>query len=234
MSLAKIGFFLSLRTVSYGIGFLLTVLILYFGGSNNVLIDASPWWPIYGLLANLICYFFLRKEKINFRGIINFKSEKFKKDLLWGFLFIFLSIIIATSSSIGFGFLFYGRFPNELMLSFKDIPTILIILSIIIFPAVNSVLEEIIYNGYVFPILEQKLKNTVFAILIVLFFFTIQHVFITFKPDFKYLIWRLLSFVPLLFFWIMIFVRMRRLTTLFLVHWFMDTFAILSIVFGAK
>lgn len=234
MRLTKIGFFLSLRTISFGISFLLTVLIFYFLGSNNLLINASPWWPIYGLLANIICCIFLRKEKVNFREIINFKSDKLKKDLLLGLLFIFLSMIIAVSSSIGFGVLLYGRFPNELMLSFKDIPTILIILGIILFPVINSVLEEIIYNGYIFPILELKLKNTLFAILVVLFFFTIQHVFITFKPDLKYLIWRLLSFVPLLFFWIVIFVKMRRLTTLFLVHWFMDTFAILSIVFGTK
>ena len=89
-------------------------------------------------------------------------------------------------------------------------------------------------SGYIFPRLESALKNVALTVIIVLFFFTIQHIFITFKPDLKYMIWRLLSFVPLLFFWIMIYIKMRRLTTLILVHWFIDTFAIFSIVFGTQ
>lgn len=238
MKALKLGIFLSLRTLAYGVGFLITVLVFLLSGSEDPLIKASAWWPVYGLLANYLCFIVIRKqiksEKLKFRSLINYRPELIKRDLLKGVLFIVLSIIIAISSSIGFGFLLYDRFPNELMLSFEGIPTLVIALFVLVFPIINSFLEEITYSGFIFPRLENELKNVVFSVIVVLFFFTIQHIFITFKPDLKYMIWRLLSFVPLLLFWIMIYVKMRRLTTLIFVHWFMDTFAIISIIFGAK
>jgi len=238
MNTYKLGFFLSLRTLAYGFGFLITVLIFLLFGSDDPLIKASPWWPVYGMFANFLCFLFVRKqvklEKITFRSMINFQSDLIKKDLLKGLVFIFISVIIAISSSIGFGYLLYGRFPNELMLSFDGIPIQVIFLFIFVSPIINSTLEEVTYNGFIFPKLEKKLNSVALSVIVLLFFFTIQHIFITFKPDIQYMIWRLLSFVPLLLFWILIYIRMRRLTTLILVHWFMDTFAIISIILGTK
>jgi membrane protease YdiL (CAAX protease family) len=114
---------------------------------------------------------------------------------------------------------------------FSDIPIAVVLTLTVIFPIINSILEEITYNGYIFPRLETEVKNTNAVILIVLLFFTFQHIFIMFLPDLKYLTWRLLCFVPLLAFWIIIYKKMRRLTSLIIVHWFMDIFAIMSIFF---
>jgi membrane protease YdiL (CAAX protease family) len=238
MRFINIGFFLSLRTITYGLGFLLTALIFYLIGADNVFIKASPWWPVYGLFANSICFLVInkaiKKEKVKMQSLINFQPAKIKKDLLWGFIFILLSIIIAVSSSIISGFALYERYPSEKMLPFFGIPLVIIILFTLIFPLINSAMEEITYNGYIFPRLEHKINNKTATVLIVLAFFTLQHIFITFQPDLKYLIWRLLSFIPLLLFWILIYTKMRRLTSLFMVHWFMDTFAILSIIIGTN
>ncbi|GEM_PF-2374144 len=238
MKLINLGFFLSLRTITYGLGFLFTALIFYFVGADNIFIKASPWWPVYGLFANAVCLLIISKaaktENIKIQSLVNYQPDKIKKDILWGLLFILSSVIIAVVSSIIFGFALYGRYPSEKMLPFFGVPLIIIILCTIIFPVINSTIEQITYNGYIFPRLENKVKSNVITIAIVLVFFTLQHVFITFRPDIKYLVWRLLSFVPLLLFWIVIYSRMRRLTTLIMVHWFMDTFAILSIVFGTR
>lgn len=238
MNISKLFFLLSLRTLAFGSAYLLTVFIFLLSGSDNILIQASPWWPVYGLVANLISCLVLkrefRKEEIKCLDPIHYDARKIKKDLLHGAILILLSILVATSSSIGFGFLFYGRFPNELMLSFDSIPDILMVLLLVVFPVINSISEEITYNGYIFPRLESKTKSVVLTVMIVLFFFTIQHLFITFRPDFKYLVWRLLSFIPLLLLWILVYVRMRRLTTLILTHWFMDLYAMLSIIYGAE
>ena len=227
---------LSFRIISFGVGLLLTALIFKLSGSDNPLLDASPWWPVYGLLANYLSFIVLRRqliaEKSNWMSLINYQRNKLRADLLNGLQFILVSIVLAVASSIAFGFLLYGRYPNELMLPFHGIPLSVQVASFIIFPIVNSTLEEMTFNGYAYPRLEAGTNNKWVAILILLFFFTIQHVFITFKPDLRYMVWRLLSFVPLLLCWILIYIRMRRLTTLIPVHWFMDTFGILSIVFG--
>jgi membrane protease YdiL (CAAX protease family) len=234
MSILKSGLFLSLRTISFGIGYVLTALVFYLIGSDDFLLQASPWWPVYGLFANLLCFIILSKalknENIKILSLINFQPKKLKKDILLSFIFIFTSIIIAISSSFVFGYLLYGRYPYDIMPLFSNIPIVVVIISAGIFPVLNSILEEITYNGYIFPRLETKVTNTNTVVLIVLFFFTFQHIFIMFLPDLKYLIWRLLCFVPLLAFWIIIYEKMRRLTTLIIVHWFMDTFAIMSII----
>jgi hypothetical protein len=126
--MTKYGFLLVLRTLTYGVSFLLTALIFYLLGSENILIKASPWWPIYGLLANFLCFLFIRRaiknENIKLIDIINIQRDKLKKDAISGIVFILLSILISVSGSILFGFALYGRFPNELMLSFNEIPTV--------------------------------------------------------------------------------------------------------------
>lgn len=234
MNILQSGLFLSLRTIAFGLGYVLTVIIFILLGTQDVLLKASPWWPVYGLFANLLCFLFIRgalkKENVKILSLINLQTHKIKRDIILSLGFIILSIIIAISSSFIFGYLLFGRYPYDLMPLFSDIPSVIIIIFVIIFPVINSILEEITYNGYIFPRLEAKVKNTNIVILTVLLFFTLQHVFIMFLPDLKYLIWRLLCFVPLLTFWILIYKRMRRLTTLIIVHWFMDTFAIMSII----
>jgi membrane protease YdiL (CAAX protease family) len=234
MSILKSVLFLSLRTVAFGIGYFITALIYYLIDSDDFLLKASPWWPAYGLFANLLCFLIisraLRNENVKILSLINFKLDKIKKDILLSFAFILISIIIAVSGSFLFGYLLYGKYPYDKMPLFSDIPFVLVIIFAVIFPIINSSLEEITYNGYIFPRLEKKIANINNVVLIVLFFFTFQHIFIMFLPDIKYLAWRLLCFVPLLTFWILIYKKMRRLTSLILVHWFMDTFAITTII----
>jgi membrane protease YdiL (CAAX protease family) len=234
MKIFKSVYFLSLRTIAFGLGYALTSLIFLLLGSHDFLIKASPWWPVYGLFANLLCFIIIRRalkdENVKISSLINFQSQKIKKDIMFSLAFITLSIIIAITSSFIFGYLIFGRYPYDLMPLFSDIPIVVVIIFVVIFPVINSILEEITYNGFIFPRLEAEVKNTNIVILIVLCFFTLQHIFIMFVPDLKYLTWRLLCFIPLLAFWIIIYKKMRRLTSLIIVHWFMDSFAIMSII----
>jgi hypothetical protein len=66
--------------------------------------------------------------------------------------------------------------------------------------------------------------------LVLIFFFTIQQIFIPFIPDLKYLSWRFPSFIPLILFWLFIYIKMRQLTSLIIVHWLMDILRITSII----
>lgn len=234
MNSLTLGFFLSLRTIAYGIGFALTALLFYFTGHNDFFIKASPWWPVYGLLANYICFVVvnkaLKKENVRFFSLVGYNAGKIWKDIRLSLAFILCSMILAVAPAFAFGYLMYGRYPYELVPSFSSIPMLVVIVFLVVSPVVNSAIEEITYNGFIFPRLEAKVKSKAITVSWVLFFFTLQHVFITFAPDLKYMVWRLLSFVPLLLFWIIVYSRMRRLTTLIIVHWFMDAFALLSIL----
>jgi membrane protease YdiL (CAAX protease family) len=234
MSLPRLSFLLSLRTMAFGISFLVTALVISFLGSSHAFAEAGAWWPAYGLLANYLCFVVirreLRKEGRTIASLINYQPEKIRKDLLLAVPFVLLSLILAVGGAFLFGFLMYHRYPYELLPRFSDMPPAVVIALVVIFPVVNSFLEEVSYNGLLFQRLETQFGSMAAAIVLLLLFFTLQHVFITFAPDMKYLAWRLLSFVPLLLFWIIVYARMRRLTTLIIVHWFMDTFAMVSII----
>jgi uncharacterized protein len=233
MNILKIVFFLSLRTLSYGICFLVTGLIFYLLGTKNWLYDSSSWWPIYGICANIICLIILKislkRENKKIIDLINFNIKKLKFDLLILLIIVPISIILAILSPYISTFLIYGRYPTELIPLFNGIPLIIILFSLILFPLLNSFTEEIFYNGYCFPKVEER-SNTIIAIILVLIFFSIQHIFIPFIPDLKYLSCRIPAFIPLILFWIIIYIKMRRLTSLIIVHWVLDILSVLSIL----
>jgi len=235
---SKFTVFLPLRALLFGVGFSMTALFFYLAGSNNCIHDAAPWWPLYGLAANFACYVFIataiRKERLGVFNLIGYHRLALKKDLRLAVRYFIISFLVAVSSGIGIAYLLYGRYPAELIPPFDGIPPAIMVFLVVIFPPINSVMEEITYNGFIFPRLELMIKNTPVTLLIVLMFFTLQHIFIMFVPDVRYLIWRLLSFVPLLFLWILLYVKMRRLTTVIMVHWIMDTIGIVSIMLPSQ
>ena len=126
--------------------------------------------------------------------LINYNFLKIKNDLLILLILLPISLLFAVVTPNIVAFLVYGKYPTELIPLFNGIPLVVIIISIILFPILNAFTEEIIYNGYCFTKIEEK-SNKILAVILVLIFFTLQHIFIPFIPDLKYLSWRLPAFI---------------------------------------
>jgi Type II CAAX prenyl endopeptidase Rce1-like len=99
--------------------------------------------------------------------------------------------------------------PAELM-SLSKLPLWALVIGLGIFPLTNAFIEEMTYNGYVFPRLESALRSAPLTIVLVTFVFSVQHVAIPFAFDAKFLLWRILSFIPLLLFWVLVYAKVRR------------------------
>ena len=66
------------------------------------------------------------------------------------------------------------------------------------------------------------LSSGLLAILIVGFFWALQHIFLPFLPDVRYLVWRFLQFLGIGMLMPWLFSRFRRLRPLIITHWLMD------------
>jgi membrane protease YdiL (CAAX protease family) len=85
--------------------------------------------------------------------------------------------------------------------------------------------EEMTYNGYGLRRVQSLTRSKPIAVLIVAFWWAIQHSFIPFMLDWKYVVWRFLFFLPGVVIACLIYLRLRQLAPLVLAHWGMDLMA---------
>lgn len=197
--------------------------------------SARAWWPVTLILINGIIlaflYFATKREGVPLVSLIGFDKARLRKDFLTSLWMIPVSMVLAVGATMGFGAIMYNlKTPSDLM-SLSSLPAWAMVIALSLHPLVNGFIEEMTYNGYVFPRLNGLLHSSRWTVILVTFFFSLQHIAIPFAFDGKFLLWRFLSFVPLLLFWVLTYAKMQRLTSLVIVHWFMDVFAILTILF---
>ena len=230
-----VGSVLVSRTVLLVLFYFIAVWIYKSQNIPNAYDLARPWWPISLLFINgivlIILFFATRQEGKTLASLVGFDKELPKKDIKSSLWMILVSMVLAVGATMGLGVLFYHLKTPSGLISLSNLPVWAMVLTLAVHPVINAFVEEMTYNGYVFPRLDCILHSSSLAVILVTFFFSLQHIAIPFAFDTKFLLWRFLSFVPLLLFWVLIYAKMRRLPSLIIVHWFMDIFAVLSILF---
>lgn len=229
------GAVLLARTVLFVLGYFATAGLFSLAGDADPYTSARPWWPVAGLIVNAACLALLawatKTENTSLASLIRFDRKKLKSDLRTSLWMIAVSMVLAVAANILFGLPFYGLKTPAGIMSLSPLPGWAVVVALAVFPVVNAFVEEMTYNGYVLPRLERRIPSTASVVAWVTFFFSLQHIAIPFAFDATFLFWRFLSFVPLLLFWVLMYRRVRRLTPLIVTHWFMDIFALLTILF---
>lgn len=193
--------------------------------------SARAWWPLGLIMVNgvvlVVLFFAVRREGVTLSSLIGFDKSMFRKDLASSLWIIPVSMFLMVGATMGSSILLYGVNAPSGLMSLSALPVWAMILSLIFHPLINAFVEELTYNGYVFPRISGLLRSSWLSVILVTFFFALQHIAIPFAFDTKFILWRFLSFVPLSLFWVLIYAKMRRLTALIIVHWFMDIFGVL-------
>jgi uncharacterized protein len=196
--------------------------------------SAAPWWSVYGTLVDLGCLammaHFTRKERLRLRNLIgrlNWRSDLFLAAALLAIIYACFMVAAPTSTLIA-----YGPHPPDLfhlypgMVSSRRLPLWAVVYSCSIFLMIWSPTEEMTYSGYALPRLHALSGRRWVAVLVVSFWFALQHSFLPVIWDWHYIVYRFLAFWPpmaaitLLYLWI------RRLSPLILMHWALDVFAL--------
>ena len=176
---------------------ILFVLIFVIGSlvTKNSLKGISNWWSIVATIVNIITIlllvFITKKIGSSYKELINYEKGKTKAKQA-----IIISIIVLLVGTMGMylaGFICYHKFPYAAPMMITPIPVVLAVLNFIILPLTVSFAEDGLYLGCG----VNQIKNKYLSIFIPAFFYALQHSFIPTLFDFKFIIYRFLSFLPL-------------------------------------
>jgi hypothetical protein len=190
---------------------------------------AGNWWMFYGNLSDLCCLlgirYFTRPEGIRLRDLIGPIRMRWGRDLWLGLGILFISIPCFWVGGHLAVWLVYGsiaKVPMEFIVQRHSLPLWGTVYSLTVWWIIQSATEEMTYQGYVLPRLEALSGRTWIAVAITGFWWAAQHFTIPFVPDWHYVAYRFLMFLPLLLLLMPIYLRMRRLGPFIIAHWPMD------------
>ena len=193
---------------------------------------AAPWWTVYATLVDAGCLAlmarFTRAEGIRLRDLIGRPRLRWGHDLFLGIgylalIFPFFWLAAPWASRIVYGTAQPSMYPG--LLTARALPLWGVIYSLSLFWLIWSPTEEMTYNGYALPRLYALSGRWWVAVLLVTFWWTLQHSFLPFIVDWRYVIWRFLAFLPGVAVMTLIYLLNRRLPPLILAHWTMDILA---------
>jgi uncharacterized protein len=206
----------------------ITLLLLRGFRVQNPAVEVRNWWPVYGTLVDFGCLGLLlwltRREGIRLLDLIGIVKSKLLSDIPRGLgLFILIFPITIFGGGMLARLIAYGQlnpeFPENTYI--HTLPLVALLYSRNLWWPIWSATEEITYIGYALPRLIALTKSTWLSMVIVSFFFAIQHSFLM-LAGFQFGLYMFITFIPLTIAMELAYLRIRRLPPLIVAHWLMD------------
>lgn len=198
--------------------------------TNKSLEQASQWWSVICVICNIITIvvlmFVFKIEGTTYKKITGYENGK--KDIKGTVLIIILMLILGMGGMYGFGFMIYGYVPVTMI---QPIPVWIAIINIILLPLTVIFAELPLYLGYSLNRIEQMTNNKILAIGYTMSFYALQHSFIPLLFDFKHILFRFLSFLPLMIVLGIIYCKKKKLTKFMIGHSVLDLATAIQILF---
>lgn len=216
------------RTVFFGLFQVLFVILF-----SVSWVESIVWWPFYAILANLICFFILkslaRREGKTYLDIINFNKSRVCRDLKAVWWVLIIGGVVGGIGLNGVAFLMYGSFlPPDNMI--QPLTLWAAFVGLILFPITNALVEVPVYMGYCFPRFELRYRSKWIALSLSAFFLAFQHFTLPITVnDFPFMVWHFVSMIPLAFAVGLIYMKIRSLLPIMIVHYVFDVMAILGL-----
>lgn len=202
-----------------------TAAVFYAQGSPDPWHDAASWWVVYSTLTDILTLLALgllvKYEGIRLIDLFGLNNKPALRQLKYVPLFLLLMLPFTVLAS-GITHAFYGS-PNSPMIEIVDVPVWAAAYSLLIWPVVWVVAEQLAYLGYLLPRLEAKTGKTWLAGVIVAVMWGVQHFAIPFIADDTYLASRVLSSLAATSGFTLAYIVMRRrLVAALGAHWLAD------------
>jgi hypothetical protein len=215
------------------------VFALFFLISGN----EQPWeqsitWWIFGVaLANTVCLLVVtrlfRKEGINYWRLVGFTRGKTLKDALTTLGLFILAGPIGYFPNIIFGGLLFGDAMIPARMMFRTLPMTAAIVGAILFPVTQGLIELPTYFIYIMPRIEAITRKKWLAIAVASFFLAFQHIAVPLIFNYRFILWRLIMFLPFAFLMgIIIHWRPRLIPYLMIGHVLIDLSTAMFIIPG--
>jgi hypothetical protein len=193
---------------------------------------AGDWWAVYGTLVDVGCLlglkYFTRREGIRLRDLLGPVRMRGGRDVWLGLGYFLLIFPFFLAGSYGARLLLYGSTDNSVnkyLLHMHALPVWATVYSVTVWWMIWSPTEEATYNAYVLPRMQALTGRRWIPWMVVSFWWALQHCALPFVPDWKYLAFRFLGFLPGVLVMMLFYLRTRRLAPLIVAHWPMDIVA---------
>ena len=189
MNNKKLYFLLPFRCIIFVLIFIIGSLIT---GKNFD--EISNIWSIAARVVNVVTLLLLvlsTRKNGGYARLINYEKGRTKPKQIVGM--IFLVVLVGMGGMYLAGFICYGVIPYAAPMMIAPIPLWLAIINVFLLPVSTALAEDGLYLGCG----VNQIKNKYAAVLVPAFFFALQHSFIPTIFDFRYIIYRFLSFLPL-------------------------------------
>lgn len=198
--------------------FLIFVLCAFF--SKQELKSVAFLWSIAATVVNfltiIIILFSAKKIGISYFKLINY--EKGKTTFFHLILMLVLIIFVGMAGMYLAGWMCYGIIPYSAPELIAPVPKVFAILNVILLPVSTALAEDGLYLGCG----VNQIENKIAAVLIPSFFYAVQHSFIPFLFDFKWILYRFLCFLPLTVFLSIYFYQKRNPVPVMIGHAILD------------
>lgn len=196
--------------------------------------SAAAWWVVDGTLVDIGCLWVLsiliRREGLRLKDILGFQSKSIRRDVLLGLAYVVLLIPAVIIGNLLTQWIYPGGSPPQIAVT-SSLPAWGLLYSIVIWPIVWAFTEELTYLGFIFPRLVRITKRTWLASILIILFWTLQHIAMPFIPDGRYLFYRTISALPVIITTTLIFLLGgRKIPSLIFAHWFLEMAGMLSAV----
>lgn len=176
--------------------------------------DASvAWWPLVAVVAGLLTGALLavnaRREGLRYVDLLNFERGTAGRDVLWAVVIGLLVGPVAFFPMQWLSGALFGDPQAASALMFRPLPPVWAAVLFVAFPLLVALTELPAYFGYVMPRLEAlggpfagreggfiRAHVAAPAVLVTSFFLAAQHVALPLIFDWRFILWRLLMFLP--------------------------------------
>jgi len=178
----------------------LIALFFFLKGSPSAWIDAAAWWMITVSLADLIGLIILvrafKLQGIRFWGIFLRDRMNTKRDLLFMLAFLIVLGPVSFLPNILSAKWLFGDVQIGLDMLVQPLPLWGAVTGLIFFPVLQGLVEIPTYTLYALPSLEKQGMRPLLAVIVTSTFLSGQHIFVPFIPDWRFIVYRLVMFLP--------------------------------------
>lgn len=200
---------------------------LFAGLTNQTLEQSSRWWSIICTICNVITVVLLmavcKSEGTSYKKLIGY--QKGQGNAKYTLLIVVLMLLLGMGGMYGFGFMIYGYVPVTMV---QPIHVWIAAINLIFLPLTVVFAELPLYFGYALNGIERVTGNKTLSIVYPMFFYALQHSFIPLLYEWKHILFRFLSFLPLMLVLGLIYYKNRKLQPLMIGH------AVLDLATGAQ
>lgn len=185
------------------------------------------WWPVTVTLTNLACVALLawlaRREGMRWWDLYRVERHRVGRELL---ILLGLLVVIAPAvqvPNVTVATWLFGDPQRAFDLFFRPLPLWVVYVCLVLFPLTHVFAELATYYGYTMPRLAALSGRRWVAISLAAFWHAAQHCMLPLLFDWRFILWRLLMFLPLAF--LMAFIlnwRPRLLPYMMVIHGLLD------------